>query len=183
MVGTLMNRTPAAVLLAGVTGSGKTTLARELVAHGFLRLSVDEEVFLAHGRYGIDYPEDGYFELEADAVSTVRGRAMAELAAGHDIVLDHGLWTHSERRLWRDLALSAGAIPVLVHLHLEYEEALARLELRNCREDANALRVTPEALHDFFARFEAPGPGEKALSCGHDPAGLVRRINQLRDAS
>ncbi|WP_274911137.1 AAA family ATPase [Streptomyces sp. WZ-12] len=35
---------PLAVLLVGLTGSGKTTVAKALADHGYIRLSVDEEV-------------------------------------------------------------------------------------------------------------------------------------------
>jgi dephospho-CoA kinase len=41
---------PMAYLLAGLTGSGKTTLARSLEASGVARLSVDEEVFAVTAR-------------------------------------------------------------------------------------------------------------------------------------
>src|SRR5215207_8258600 len=47
---------PVVYLLCGLTGSGKTTYARQLEAAGAVRLSVDEEVFARHGRYGVDYP-------------------------------------------------------------------------------------------------------------------------------
>ncbi|CAM5736731.1 hypothetical protein SAFG77S_08537 [Streptomyces afghaniensis] len=57
-----------AVLLIGITGSGKTHLAQALSARGVVRLSVDEEVHRLHGRYGVDYPEHEYFEREAPAV-------------------------------------------------------------------------------------------------------------------
>ncbi|MGA7205872.1 MAG: ATP-binding protein [Specibacter sp.] len=177
-----MKRIPVAVLLAGVTGSGKTTLAQELTGRGFLRLSVDEEVFRANGRYGIDYPEDSYVVREETAVDMVRQQAGAALASGRDIVLDHGLWTRPERRSWHNLTLSAGAFPVLVHLRIGYEEALARLELRNLRADANALQVSPEALHDFFARFDAPEPDEGAVPYAGDSDQLIQLINDLRSS-
>jgi hypothetical protein len=71
-----------AVLLIGITGSGKTHLAQALSARGIVRLSVDEEVHRLHGRYGVDYPEHEYFEREAPAVETVRAQLMELLPAG-----------------------------------------------------------------------------------------------------
>jgi hypothetical protein len=41
---------------------------------------------------------------------------------------------------------------------------LRRLAARNQRRDANALTVTPEALDDFFARFEPPTDDEDAVT-------------------
>ncbi|WP_226962760.1 hypothetical protein [Streptomyces sp. C8S0] len=47
------------------------------------------------------------------------------------------------------------------------DELLRRLAERNARGDANALLVTPEALDDFFARFEEPqGEGEEIVEPG-----------------
>ncbi len=65
---------PLAVLMIGMAGSGKTTLALQLVARGFVRLSVDEEVFRLHGRHGVDYPEHEYPERERPVVATLRDR-------------------------------------------------------------------------------------------------------------
>ncbi|MFC7511487.1 hypothetical protein ACFQV4_16390 [Streptomyces thermocarboxydus] len=42
--------------MAGLPGSGKTTLSRALTARGFLRLCPDEEMFRRHGVYGVDFP-------------------------------------------------------------------------------------------------------------------------------
>ncbi|MEU2876897.1 ATP-binding protein [Streptomyces sp. NPDC007070] len=154
---------PLAVLLAGLTGSGKTTVAQALAARGFTRLSVDEEVHRLHGRYGVDYPEHTYFERERPVVEVIRQKLVKELQAGDDVVLDHGLWRRSERDNWRQADREAGGHPLVVHLPADRDELLRRLAERNRREDANALTVTPEALDDFFDRFDVPAEDEDMI--------------------
>lgn len=171
---------PLAVLLAGLTGSGKTTVATALAELGFQRLSVDEEVFRLHGRYGIDYPEDTYFEREQPVVDTARKEFATLLRDGSSIVLDYGLWTRAERSRWRGIARGAGAMPLLVYLPMERDELLARLTLRNQRSDANALTVTESALDDFIERFEPPQEDEPRLEYRSDLESLSSRILSFR---
>ncbi|QNE74479.1 AAA family ATPase [Streptomyces finlayi] len=159
---------PTAVLLIGITGSGKTSLAQALAVRGLVRLSVDEEVHRLHGRYGVDYPENTYFEREAPAVETVRTQLAEHLRAGHPVVLDHGLWLRSDRDEWKKTVRAAGGRPLLVYLPASKEELLRRLAARNERQDANALIVSPQALNDFFARFEPPDDDEDAVTYNGD---------------
>ncbi len=148
---------PVVYLLVGLTGSGKTTFAvRRLEPGGAVRLSVDERVYERHGRYGVDYPERDYFALEAPVVAEVREELVALVAGGRDVVLDHGLWLRSDREEWRKLVVEAGGRPRTLYFPVPREELLRRLEERNRREDGNALTVSPQALDDFYARFEAP---------------------------
>lgn len=167
---------PTAVLLIGITGSGKTHLAQALAATGLVRLSVDEEVHRLHGRYGVDYPEHGYFEREAPAVETVRAQLTEHLRAGRAVVLDHGLWHRSDREEWKKTVRAAGALLLLVYLPASREELLRRLAARNQRKDANALNVTSEALDDFFARFEPPTDDEGAVITYNGDAEVIRSM-------
>lgn len=174
---------PIAVLLVGLTGSGKTTLARRLEAErGLERLSVDEEVFRRHGRYGVDYPHQTYPEKERPVIAGLQERLGQLLREGRDAVVDAGLWRRAEREHWRALAQAAGGRAVVVHLDVPPAELARRLEERNRREDANALRVTPGALQDFIARFEPPTSAEGAVD-GTDPAAVLRMLAAMRGES
>ena len=48
--------TPLVVMMCGVAGSGKTTFSQLLEKEGFVRLSIDEEIWATNGRWGIDFP-------------------------------------------------------------------------------------------------------------------------------
>jgi predicted kinase len=147
---------PVVYLLCGLTGSGKTTYARRLEAGGAIRLSVDEEVYARHGRYGVDYPMSEYFERERPVVEELPRRLVELIEAGRDVVLDYGLWRRSDRDAYKRLVEAHGGRWRLLYFQVDPEVLRQRLADRNRRADANALMVTPSALEDFIARFDEP---------------------------
>jgi len=79
---------PRVVLLCGVAGSGKTTYAKQLEAQGYVRLSIDEEVWARFGRYGIDYDPAKYPQLSATAEEALRASLLTLVEQGRDVVVD-----------------------------------------------------------------------------------------------
>ncbi|MFC3986645.1 AAA family ATPase [Streptosporangium jomthongense] len=156
-------RRPVVYLLVGLTGSGKTTYAQQVLEPaGVVRLSVDELVHQRHGRYGVDYPKQEYFAREAPVLAEVCKHLAHLVEAGQDVVVDYGLWLRREREEWKKLIEQAGGRWRLLYFDVPRQELLRRLAERNLRDDANALAVSPGALEDFYTRFEPPGEDEGA---------------------
>ncbi|MFD4481544.1 AAA family ATPase [Streptomyces sp. NPDC058471] len=161
---TLAGRTGPArlILMAGLPGSGKTTVARELESQGFLRLCPDERVFEQHGHYGRDFPRGAYKIRERPILTEVAAELRTALAAGRDVVLDHGLWTRDERQEWREVGEDAGAAVTLVYLPASHDELWERIKERNAStfDDPNAMYFSQEDLLRHGARFEPPADDE-----------------------
>lgn len=95
---------PFCVLMAGLPGSGKTTLARALTARGFARLCPDEEMWRRHGVYGVDFPRGTFPTLERPVLEDISAELREALQAGQNVVVDHGFWTPEDRARWRTIA-------------------------------------------------------------------------------
>ncbi|MFJ7424086.1 AAA family ATPase [Streptomyces uncialis] len=150
------------ILMAGLPGSGKTTVARELEAQRFLRVCPDERVFEQHGHYGRDFPRGSYKIRERPILAEVAAEVRTALAAGRDVVLDHGLWTRDERQEWREVGEDVGAAVTLVYLPASHDELWERIKERNAStfDDPNAMYFSQEDLLRHGARFEPPTTDE-----------------------
>ncbi|HET7329016.1 MAG TPA: AAA family ATPase [Nocardioidaceae bacterium] len=170
------------VILCGIAGSGKTTYAQLLEARGYLRLSVDEEIWRRFGRYGVDYPEHEYDALSAQVQRSLDERLVELVRDGRRVVVDRSMWQRSQRDRAKQLVESAGGTWQLVYLRAGHEVLRARLRERSRRFDANAaFPVSVEVLDHYLAVFEPPeGEGEVVTEV---PA-MVRCVGAIvRDAA
>ena len=145
---------PRLILVCGLPGAGKTTLARRLADEvPAVRLSEDEWL----GGLGIDLHD----EAARDKLEVLFWRlAQGLLRRGQSVILESGFWAKSDRDEKRLGAHSAGAVVELHFLDVPFNERWRRIEQRN-REGAGA-GVTREQLAGWERLFEPPAAEEMA---------------------
>ena len=150
------------ILLCGISGAGKTTVAKHLESKGFLRLSIDEEIWSTHGRYGIDYPAAAYSDLQKQAANAVWTRLEQLLPQKTPVVVDNSFWNRATRDRYKQLIESHQRPWMLIYLKVPPEILRTRLLARQNRFDANAaFPIGDELLNKYLESFQPPsGEGE-----------------------
>lgn len=153
--------TSLVIMMCGVAGSGKTTFAKELEKRGFVRLSIDEEIWTTNGRYGIDFPIEKIEEYKKDAERKLRNQLIQFIHNKQHVVIDYSFWERERRNDYKQLIEESGGKWKLIYLDVHPGDLRERLKIRNKRNDANAFPITEEILTSYLAGFQRPrGEGE-----------------------
>ena len=143
------------VLIVGLPGSGKTTLARRLeVERTALRFTPDEWM---EALLGVSEDNGRRWVLESQLFWGLAARA---LTLGVSVILDYGCWSETERDLFRERANELGASAEIVVLDLPLDVLWERLRLRNENLPGATFRVSREELEEWSATFEVPTADE-----------------------
>jgi predicted kinase len=148
--------TPLVVMMCGVAGSGKTTFSQQLEKEGFVRLSIDEEIWASHGRYGLDYPIEKIEEYKMEAENKLRNLLIKLISEKKQVVIDFSFWERAKRDKYKQLIENSGGKWKLIYIKVHPDDLRERLKIRNKRFDANAFPVTEEILDSYLIGFEIP---------------------------
>ncbi|MBW3111537.1 ATP-binding protein [Bacillus sp. MCCB 382] len=153
--------TPLVVMMCGVAGSGKTTFSKIIEQEGFVRLSIDEEIWATNGRWGIDFPMEKFEEYRKEAEGKLRNLLIELIHDKQQVVIDFSFWDRIRRDQYKKLIEDSGGKWKLVYLNVQHQDLRERLTLRNQRFDANSFPISEELLTSYLKGFEIPhGEGE-----------------------
>ena len=143
------------VLIVGLPGAGKTSLARRLEEERkALRLTPDEWM---DALFNTNEFDGRRWVLESQLFWGVAARAL-ELEV--NVILDYGCWSEEERDLFRTRAQQLGASAEIVVLDLPIEVLWGRIERRNANLPPGTFSISREELVEWSTRFELPTADE-----------------------
>ncbi|MDO8368760.1 MAG: AAA family ATPase [Saprospiraceae bacterium] len=131
------------LLLAGLPGSGKTTVARAFAALSGARHFNSDALRRELGLMGHYRPED-----KENVYATLLQRARESLKRGEMVVVDSTFFKESVREPFRALAAECG-VP-LRWVEVQAEEPTLRLRLSHPRPDSEADFKVYETIRDQF---------------------------------
>jgi predicted kinase len=148
------------VVVTGLPGSGKTTLALQLAASMPAARMCPDDWMMASG---IDLWDQ---EARARIEELQLELALGLLRGGQNVVIEWGVWTRAERDALRAAARAVGASVELRYVTAPVDELWRRIVERDLEGRWGSRPITRVELEEWSEAYEPPSEEELA---GYDP--------------
>lgn len=152
-----------AVIMCGISGSGKTHYAKALAAQGYERISADEIVWRKYGNLFASFPQErralSYIEANAAIIASVE----SILSEGGKVVVDATMCKRSRRDRMVGVCRTLGVEPLIVYLDAPIHVLASRLAERQ-GIGPNDQIVAADELQLYYSHFEPPQPDENFIT-------------------
>ncbi|MCH5226783.1 MAG: ATP-binding protein [Muribaculaceae bacterium] len=148
-----------AVIMCGISGSGKTYFARQLEKEGYIRLSTDNLIWEKVGSHLYELSNEDQKELFKQCNQEMRRRLRTLLQSGQKVVLDATHCKRSVRDEVRNICKNLNFNPLFLYCKADKEELWRRLSLRK-GNNPDDLLVSKEQFSEYWNGFERPQEDE-----------------------
>ena len=148
-----------AIIMCGISGSGKTFHARNLENEGYIRLSVDALIWEKVGSQLFLLTKEEQKTLFSECRVLIYTKLLQLLREGKKVVVDATHCKRSVRDNIRKLCAEIAVKPTFLYCDASKEELWQRLSQRT-GEGPDDLIVTIEELNDYWIGFERPAEEE-----------------------
>jgi predicted kinase len=153
-------KTGTLILICGLPGAGKTTLAKRLeTERNAIRFCPDDWIY-AFLKNPKDIPEMD--RLRDPVEQQLWKSAQRLLQLGVTVVMENGFWPDWERAHYRDKARELGANVELHYCSAPHEELWKRIQKRNADPNDTSFELTETNLLKFEKKFNPPTASEGA---------------------
>ncbi len=142
------------VVITGLPGSGKTTVALELAASMPAARMCPDDWMMASG---IDlWDADARARIEQFQLTL----ALTLLSAGENVIIEWGVWAREERDALREAARAVGALVELRYVTAPLDELWRRIVERDLEGKWGSRSISRAELNEWHGHYEEPSDAE-----------------------